>query len=619
MTVTRRTFALAAVIGTLLALSGAAPVQARDDSISSFDGTRIVLSFFPADGLKAGEKAPTVLFGPGWSQGRSKDDDGSGGGVADMFGAVPVHTLRTAGYNVLTWDPRGFGESDGTVTVDAPDREGRDVQALISYAARQPEALLDAPGDPRVGMTGASYGGGIQLVVAGLDDRLDVIVPDIAWHSLQTSLYKDQTAKGGWSNVLYALGVPASRNRLDPHIGAAYQEGTTTGRISDENVRWFVSRGPGDLVKRIRIPTFLTQGTVDTLFTLDEATTNYAILRRNGVPAKMMWFCGGHGSCFTPTGPADRLTKAVLAWLARYLKRDASVSTGPRFEWLDQDGKTYSGSDFPLAAAPALVGTGSGTLPLAPGPGEGGAIASVRSTKALDVAIPPPAAATPLVGAPKLTLTYSGTAANPDSRLYAQVVDDATGMVLGNQVTPIPVTLDGGQHTITRPLEMVSALAKPGAGLTLQLFDASNVYDLSRSSGTVTFSSVRIELPAADPTKPPPGYPGAAAAARRRASLRIGAVGNLARRRVATVGAVVRTVNGTVRNVVVALKTPRGRVLGRSRPPRTFAGRKRILVRLRRRLAPGRYVIEASGRRPDGSRVRVTKRVAKKRVAKPAR
>jgi ABC-2 type transport system ATP-binding protein len=93
----------------------------------------------------------------------------------------------------------------------------------------------------------------------------------------------------GWSNLLYALGVPASRNRLDPHIGSAYQEGLTTGRLSDENVRWFVSRGPGDLVKRIRIPTFLTQGTVDTLFTLNEATTNYEILRRNGVPAKMMW------------------------------------------------------------------------------------------------------------------------------------------------------------------------------------------------------------------------------------------------------------------------------------------------------------------------------------------
>jgi ABC-2 type transport system ATP-binding protein len=573
-----------------------------------------VLSFFPADGLKAGQKAPTVLFGPGWSQGRSQDDDASAGGVGDLFGAVPVHTLRTAGYNVLTWDPRGFNESDGTVTVDAPDREGRDVQELISYAARQPEALLDAPGDPRVGMTGASYGGGIQLVVAGLDDRLDVIVPDIAWHSLQTSLYKDQTAKGGWSNLLYALGVPASRNRLDPHIGSAYQQGLTTGRISDENVRWFVSRGPGDLVKRIRIPTFLTQGTVDTLFTLNEATTNYEILRRNGVPAKMMWFCGGHGSCFTPTGPADRLNKAVLAWLARYLKRDTSVSTGPRFEWLDQDGKTYSASDFPLAAAPPLVGTGSGTLPLVPGAGEGAAIASLRAAKALNVAIPAPSAPTPLVGAPRLALTYTGTGAPADSRLYAQVVDDATGIVLGNQVTPIPVTLDGAQHTITRPLEMVSALAKPGSGLTLQLFDASNVYDLSRSAGAVTFSSVRVELPAVDPAKAPPGYPGGAAAARRRGGLRISAVGGLARRRVAMVGVVVRAVNGPVRNVVVALETPRGRTLGRSRPPRTFAGRKRIVVRLRRRLAPGRYVVEASGRRPDGSRVRVTKRVVKRRA-----
>ena len=45
----------------------------------------------------------------------------------------------------------------------------------------------------------------------------------------------------------------------------------------------------------IRVPTLLVQGTADTLFTLDEAMTNYRILRGNGVPAKMVWFCGGHG------------------------------------------------------------------------------------------------------------------------------------------------------------------------------------------------------------------------------------------------------------------------------------------------------------------------------------
>ena len=38
-------------------------------------------------------------------------------------------------------------------------------------------------------MVGGSYGGGIQLVTAGFDNRVDVIVPGIAWNSLVDSLY----------------------------------------------------------------------------------------------------------------------------------------------------------------------------------------------------------------------------------------------------------------------------------------------------------------------------------------------------------------------------------------------------------------------------------------------
>ena len=56
-------------------------------------------------------------------------------------------------------------------------------------------------------MSGASYGGGIQLVTAAIDSRLDAIAPDIAWHSLVTSLYKAQSPKAGWGSALFALGV----------------------------------------------------------------------------------------------------------------------------------------------------------------------------------------------------------------------------------------------------------------------------------------------------------------------------------------------------------------------------------------------------------------------------
>ena len=41
------------------------------------------------------------------------------------------------------------------------------MSALLDWLATQPEQQLDAAGDPRAGMTGASYAGGIELVVGG--------------------------------------------------------------------------------------------------------------------------------------------------------------------------------------------------------------------------------------------------------------------------------------------------------------------------------------------------------------------------------------------------------------------------------------------------------------------
>ena len=71
---------------------------------------------------------------------------------------------------------------------------------------------------------------------------------------------------------------------------------------SPADVEWFADRGPAELVADITVPTFVIQGTVDTLFTLDEGVSNYEMLEASGVPTAMMWFCGGHGTCLsTPT------------------------------------------------------------------------------------------------------------------------------------------------------------------------------------------------------------------------------------------------------------------------------------------------------------------------------
>ena len=65
------------------------------------------------------------------------------------------------------------------------------------------------------------------------------------------------------------------------------------------------------------------------------------------------------------------------------------------------------------------------------------------------------------MGAPELTLTYSGTGSS--RHVYAQLVDDTTGLVLGNAVTPVPVTLDGQTHTVSALAGARGADAAPRA------------------------------------------------------------------------------------------------------------------------------------------------------------
>jgi ABC-2 type transport system ATP-binding protein len=81
--------------------------------------------------------------------------------------------------------------------------------------------------------------------------------------------------------------------------------------------------------------------------------------------------------------------------------------------------------------------------------------------------------------------------------VYAQLVDDSTGLVLGNLVTPVPVTLDGQTHTVTVPLEMVAHTLQPGESVTLQLVASAFPYETITSLGQLNVSSMSLSLPTA--------------------------------------------------------------------------------------------------------------------------
>lgn len=490
----------------------AAPVGGvpGDWNITSFDGTPIRAHWFPV-GLGPGQVAPTVLMGPGWSLSGDTDTQGTG-----IVGGVAIKDLRAAGYNVLTWDPRGFGRSGGKAEVDSPAYEGRDVSTLIDWVATLPGVRLDRTGDPRMGMVGGSYGGGIQLVTAAIDCRVDAIVPTIAWHSLTTSLDKAGTPKTGWGDILSNL---TTASNVDPEVLQTRANEDRTGTITASEHTWFADRGPASLVGHVDIPTLIVQGTVDTLFTLQEGVTNYQILKAHGIPTAMVWFCGGHGVCLTPPGNQQLPEAATIAWLDRYVKGDTSIHTGPGFVFVDQNGTTYSAAGYPMPAGPPVTATGSGVLALVGTGGSGpvdtagssqllaplvGSITPASATHAVDVDVSFADGAAVVVGAPLLRLTYHGTspAGGRPTRVFAQLVDGSTGRVLGNQITPVDVTLDGATHTTSVPLEIVAFTGMPHAHLVLQLVATTVAYAQPRLGGSVDFTRITVSLPVASTITP---------------------------------------------------------------------------------------------------------------------
>jgi ABC-2 type transport system ATP-binding protein len=483
----------------------AVPDVPDDWTLVSFDDSRLRLHWYPAD--SAGP-SPTLLQGPGWGFGGATATGGSG-----LFGDLSIASLRDAGYNVLTWDPRGFGLSTGTITVDDPEHEGRDVQRILDWLATLPEVELDAPGDPRVGMLGGSYGGGIQLAVAARDCRVDAIVPTIAWSSLRTSLYKNDTVKQGWAGALFSL---AAERDLAPELRSSYADGLESGVISPTDVEFYESRGPGESVADIEIPTLIVQGTVDTLFTLDEAVANHEHMTASGDgPVAMLWYCGGHGVCLSEPGDAVWVGAATIAWLDRYVRGDESAELPPAFETVDQDGHRWWADAYPTPTG-SIEGTGSGSLelvaeggagPASPPSGGGGAIGGValaitpgRATNAVEVTLTAADAEAFVLGAPTVSITYSGTTPDGErpTRVFAQLVDDTNDLVLGNQITPIPVELDGKTHTIELPIETVAHRLDAGSSVTLQLVAVTTAYAAPRLGGTITFEQITVSLPTVD-------------------------------------------------------------------------------------------------------------------------
>jgi len=150
------------------------------------DGVRMAADLFSPKGLKPEQKLPALILCNGT------------GGTKAKVGNRTAPSFARAGFIVLSFDYRGWGESDSKlITLEAqprPDAAGNvkvearavrwqmnyadqteDIRAAISFLAA--EKSVDAK---QIGLWGSSYGGGLVTWVTGNDARVRFAVAQVS-------------------------------------------------------------------------------------------------------------------------------------------------------------------------------------------------------------------------------------------------------------------------------------------------------------------------------------------------------------------------------------------------------------------------------------------------------
>ncbi|WP_435611871.1 alpha/beta fold hydrolase [Streptomyces sp. bgisy159] len=505
--------ALLAGLGTWTAVAtDDAPPVHRTDRVVAGDGVRLDTSYFTAGGTG---RRPAVLLGHGF--GGSKDDVRS-----------QAEDLARDGYAVLTWSARGFGESTGKIGLNDPKGEVADVSRLIDWLAGQPQVRLDAAGDPRVGVAGASYGGAVSLLAAGYDDRVDAIAPAVTYWNLADALFPNGVFKKLWAGVFFSNGGGCAR--FEPALCAMYERVAESGTPDPAARRLLTERSPSAVADRIDVPTLLVQGRTDSLFTLAQSDAAARAIRANGAPVAVDWIAGGHDGGDQET---DRVQRRVTAWFDRYLKGDESAGTGPAFRVTRTGGvdSTDGAARLRGASADAYPGLTSGqrAVPLSgreqrfanpagagppavsalPGLGATGGLAQL-SALGVGVSLDFPGQyaafeSAPLTGDLRVTgtptVTVHVTSTSEDAVLFAKVYDvgeGGTGQLLPSQlVTPVRVegaekgrdvtlTLPAVDHEFDRGHRLRLVLASTDLGYASPVAPATYTVSLKGGHGALS-------------------------------------------------------------------------------------------------------------------------------------
>src|SRR2546430_12014850 len=193
----------------------------RNEEVSFYsEGAKVKGILRLPDDAGSGRR-PGIVQGPGWL------------GLMDSKLYERYHRSFTeAGYAVLVFDYRGFGDSEGEKGLISPQLQAEDIRNAISYLETRPE--VDSR---RIGLFGSGGTGGANpIYVAAIDHRVKCVVSNYAFASGREWL-RSMRREYEWLEVLRRIEEDRKRRGLGGRGGTGRPPpelmGATPGREED--------------------------------------------------------------------------------------------------------------------------------------------------------------------------------------------------------------------------------------------------------------------------------------------------------------------------------------------------------------------------------------------------
>jgi uncharacterized protein len=283
------------------------------------EGCRLVGDVYRPRDLEPGDRRAGIVLCHGYT------------GVKDLYLPDNARVLNEAGYVVLTFDYKGWGDSEGPRNRLAPYSRVADAQAALTFLGTLPEV------DPeRLGIYGTSYGGATVVWVGAVDARVKCVVSVVGigdgarwmrsvrrpdeWHDLVERARRDRVKRAlegvsefvGREEILLpdrqSATLAAAARRANP---------AAVSTIPLEYVDQTLEFSPEWIVDRIapRPILFITTDD-DRLVPPDESIQLHA---RAGEPKKLVVLKGyGHYEVYLEPAFGE-VMQAALAWYRQHL------------------------------------------------------------------------------------------------------------------------------------------------------------------------------------------------------------------------------------------------------------------------------------------------------------